>query len=337
MVELYKASFFEKLPEKKVKCFLCHRNCVIGDSKKGFCGVRKNVSGELFSLVYGRALSMQVDPIEKKPLFHFKPGSQCLGISTFGCNFSCLQCQNYYQSQMKIENRILQAPFTSPEEIVEEAVSAGIEGIAYTYNEPVIFAEFALDTMKLAKKAGLYNAWVSNGYMGRECAEAIVPFLDAINIDLKGGEKFYREICGNAKVEFVKENIEFFHKKGVHLEIAYLIIPGHNDADKDFKEAADFIAGIDSKIPLHFSRFFPTYKMAHLPETDVSKLERAKKIAETSGLKFVFLGNVQGKENSLCPECKSLLIERTGYSSEVKNLDAKGNCKKCGYKTGIAL
>jgi pyruvate formate lyase activating enzyme len=337
MVELFKASFFEKLENNSVKCFLCHRECVIAESKTGFCGVRKNISGELFSLVYGKTVSMQIDPIEKKPLFHFKPGSKCLGISTFGCNFSCSHCQNYSQSQMRNEAQILKVPFTAPEKIVETALSAGIEGIAYTYNEPVIFAEFALDTMRLAKKKGLYNAWVSNGYMGKECAETIAPFLDAINIDLKGSTEFYKTVCGNANVGFVKNNIEFFHRKGIHVEIAYLIIPGYNDSDKDFKETADFLAGIDSKIPLHFSRFFPAYKMASLLPAKVSKLEKAKKIAESSGLEFVFLGNVPGNENSACPNCKSLLVERTGYSAEIKGLDKKGNCKKCGCKTGIVL
>ncbi|MDD5148094.1 MAG: AmmeMemoRadiSam system radical SAM enzyme [Candidatus ainarchaeum sp.] len=337
MVCLHKADFFENLPEKKVHCFLCRRECIILDSKTGFCGVRKNIGGELFSLVYGRALSMQIDPIEKKPFYHFKPASQCLGISTFGCNFSCLHCQNYSQSQTRIETRILQVPFTSPEKIVKEAIDAGIEGIAYTYNEPTIFAEFALGTMKLAHEKGLYNAWVSNGYMGKECAKAILPFLDAINIDLKGGKKFYKEVCGNANVEFVKQNIEFFHSKGVHIEIAYLIIPGYNDSEEDFKEAAEFLSGIGKKIPLHFSRFFPTYKMGHLPETGISKLETARRIAEKAGLEFVFLGNVLGKEDSFCPKCKNILVKREGYSAEVQGLGKKGNCAKCGYKTGIAL
>jgi len=334
---LHRAMFFSKQRGKKVLCNLCHRNCVIEQEKRGYCGVRKNVNGELYSLVYGRTLTTQIDPIEKKPFFHFKPGSQCLSISTFGCNFSCLHCQNFAQSQMRIEKQILAVPITSPEMIVEKALEAGVEGISYTYNEPAIFAEYALDIMRLAKQKGLSNTWVSNGYMTKECIDAIVPFLDAINIDFKGTEKFYKEVCGNAELKFVKENIKAFFEKKTHLEITYLIIPGQNDKERDFRVASEFLAAISPKIPLHFSRFFPTYKMEHLPATGIEKMELAEKTAKESGLKFVFLGNLKAEENTVCPECGSLLVKRMFFSAEKKGLDEKGNCANCGFETGIIL
>jgi len=332
-----KASFYKKLPEKKAQCFLCRRNCLIAENEKGQCGVRKNIGGKLYSLVYGRTLTMSIDPIEKKPLFHFKPGSQCLGISTFGCNFFCLHCQNWEMSQQRNDAVMEKTPFTSPKQIVEETLAAGVEGIAYTYTEPTIFTEFALDTMKLARKKGLYNVWVSNGYMTRQCIDAIAPFLDAINVDLKGNARFYKEVCGNANIDFIKENISYLHKKKIHEEITCLLVPGYNDNEKDFKEVADFVAGVDEMMPLHFSRFWPQYKMRHLPPTDLQKLRRAKEIALKAGVKFVYVGNVEEEESTLCPKCGSVLVKRFGFSAEKKDLDKKGNCAKCGAKTGIIV
>ena len=292
MSELHEASFYKKLGGKKVQCNLCRRNCLIAENGKGQCGVRKNIEGKLYSLVYGRTLTMSVDPIEKKPLFNFKPGSRCLGISTYGCNFMCKHCQNWQISQERSEEVILAVPFTSPEKIVEQTLAAGVEGIAYTYTEPTIFAEYALDTMKIAHKKGLYNVWVSNGYMSKECINEIAPFLDAINVDLKGNAKFYKEVVGNANIDFVKENIAYLYKKKIHLEVTNLLVPGFNDSEKDFKEVSEFIAGIDKKIPLHFSRFYPMYKLDYLPSTDLDKLRKAKEVAKEVGLKFVYLGNV---------------------------------------------
>lgn len=335
--ELQEASFYKKLKGSAVQCFLCRRSCFIADCAKGQCGVRKNIDGKLYSLVYGRTITMEIDPIEKKPLFHFKPGSRCMGISTYGCNLFCLHCQNWQISQQRSEQAIANVPFTSPEQIVEETLNAGIEGIAYTYTEPVVFAEYALDTMKLARKKGLYNVWVSNGYMGKECIEAIAPFLDAINVDLKGNERFYKGVCGNVRIEFIKENIELLHKKKVHQEITNLVVPGYNDNEKDFKEVSEFIASIGKEMPLHFTRFWPQHKMQHLPPTDESKLRAAKEIALKVGLKYVYIGNVAAEENTVCQKCGSVLVKRFGLAGEAVGLGKKGECKKCGFRTGIIV
>ncbi|MBN1940672.1 MAG: AmmeMemoRadiSam system radical SAM enzyme [Candidatus Diapherotrites archaeon] len=335
MQELRKADFWDSAKNNSVQCQLCHRNCVIAEGKQGFCGVRKNIAGELYSLAYGRTLTRAIDPIEKKPFFHFKPGTQCLSISTFGCNFACLHCQNSGQSQTRAEEAIMGTPKSTPEQIVQEAIGMDAQGISYTYNEPTIFAEYALDTMKIAREKDLYNCWVSNGYMTRECVEAIAPYLDAINIDLKGNKKFYKEVCGNIDIKFVKENIHAFHEKKVHVEVTYLVVPGFNDNEKYFKEAAEFVAGIDKKIPLHFSRFFPAHKMGHLPATDVQKLFTAKQIALKAGVEFVYLGNLGDDESTRCPKCNSILIKRIGFSAQPIGLDEKGNCAKCGFETGI--
>jgi len=337
MPELHKALFYKKLDDKKVRCNLCRRNCLIVEQGLGQCGARKNIGGTLFSIVYGKTLTMEIDPIEKKPLFHFKPGSRCLGISTFGCNFFCKHCQNANISQQRAEGEIERIPFTGPEEIVKQALAAGVGGIAYTYTEPTVFAEYALDTMKIAKKEGLYNVWVSNGYMTKECIDEIAPFLDAINVDLKGNEKFYKEVCGKVNIDFVKENIKYLHEKKVHVEVTNLIVPGFNDKEKDFKEVSEFVASLGKLVPLHFSRFSPQYKMQHLPPTGLEKLHRAKKVAEKAGLKYVYVGNVWDEESTKCPKCNSVLIKRSGFAAQVVGLSPNGKCKKCSAKTGVIV
>ena len=334
---MHEAMLYKKLPEKRVRCFLCRRNCLIPENGKGQCGVRKNIGGKLYSLVYGRTLTMEIDPIEKKPLYHFRPGTQCLGISTYGCNFMCRHCQNFSISQQRNEEILAKVPFTSPKEVVEQTLDAGVEGIAYTYVEPTIFSEFALDTMKLARKKGLYNVWVSNGYMTRQCIDAIAPFLDAINVDLKGNAKFYKEVCGNIDIEGVKDSIAYFHKKKVHQEITNLVVPGYNDKEEDFKETAEFVAGLSPMIPLHFTRFWPNYKMQHLPPTGIEKLHLAKQVAEKAGLKYVYIGNVSEDESTKCPNCGAILIKRAGFASETVGLGKNGKCLKCKAETGIII
>ncbi len=331
------AIFYKKLKENKVQCTACNRYCVIEDGKIGNCGVRKNIGGKLQSLVYNRTLTLTVDPVEKKPLFHFRPGTHCLGISTFGCNFHCLHCQNSDISQEFSESKIGDIPQTTPKEIVERTLEAHAEGIAYTYTEPTVFAEYALDTMKLASKKGLYNVWVSNGYMTRSVIDAISPYLDAINIDLKGNARFYKEVCGNVSAEKVMENIRYLHEKKIHDEITYLIIPGYNDNDSDIQKAVDFVATVDKGMPLHFSRFFPQYKMNAVSPTPNAILQRAREIAKKAGLQHVYLGNVGEEENTFCQKCNALLVRRIGYSVSIEGLKANGACKNCGTKTGIVL
>jgi len=335
--ELHEAMLYCELEDLVVECGLCRRKCLIPEGRKGQCGVRKNVKGKLYSLVFGRTLTASIDPIEKKPLYNFKPGSQCLGVSTFGCNFFCKHCQNWGISQQRREEAIAKVPFTSPGEIVEQALAAGAEGIAYTYTEPTVFAEYALETMKLARSKNLYNVWVSNGYMTRECIDEIAPFLDAINVDLKGNAKFYREIVGNTDINFVKENIAYLHEKKIHLEVTNLIVPGFNDREKDFKEVSEFVASLSPFVPLHFTRFSPQYKLDHLPPTGIEKLHRAKGAAEKAGLKYVYVGNVLEGESTKCPECGAALIKRAGFASQAVGLGKDGECGKCGAETGILV
>lgn len=336
MGKLKKALFWKKENEKKVKCNACNRNCIIPEEKTGLCRVRKNIKGELFSLVYGRTLTLEVDPIEKKPLFHFKPGTQCLGISTYGCNFSCLHCQNYYISQQFTEEMIERTQFISPEEIVERTLEEGVPGIAYTYTEPTVFIEYALDTMKSAKKKGLYNVFVSNGYMTEELLQETKPFLDAINVDLKGNKKFYQEICGGIKEEKVRQTIEWLYRNKIHLEVTNLIIPGYNDKEEDFKEIASFLLNLSPLIPLHFSRFYPMNKLDYLPPTPTEKLFKAKETAEETGMKYVYVGNIGEREDTYCPECRNLLVKRIAYSTELAGVK-DGKCIKCGKKTDLIL
>lgn len=329
------AVFYKKLKNNSVQCQACNRYCTIEENQSGFCRVRKNLSGKLFSTVYNRTLTLTIDPIEKKPLFHFKPGSTCNGVSTYGCNFACKFCQNSNLSQEFVESQIEEIEETTPKQIVENTVQRAADGIAYTYNEPTIFCEYALDTMKLAKKEGLYNVWVSNGYFSKQLAKAIAPSLDAINIDLKGSKEFYAKLCGGVNIEKVKENIQFMSKK-THLEVTNLIVPGWNDKKEQIKKEADFIASIDKEIPLHFSRFFPYYKMLDTPITPLETLHSAKKLAEKAGLKYVYIGNVPEESNTFCPKCNSLLIERSGFSALSLGLD-KNKCSKCNASIPIVL
>jgi pyruvate formate lyase activating enzyme len=290
------AVLYEKLSDKKVKCGLCNHCCIINDGKRGICGVRENKKGKLYSLVYGRIIAEHIDPIEKKPLYHFMPGSFSLSIATIGCNFKCLHCQNSDISQInkqEIINNKQWGKEKSPKEIIQDALSGECPSISYTYTEPTIFLEFALDCMKLAKKKGLKNVWVSNGYMTKKVLDLIAPYLDAINVDLKAfTEGFYRDVCG-AKLQPVLDNLIDIKKRGIHLEITTLVIPGKNDSEKELKQVAAFIKKkLGKDIPWHVSRFFPHHEFLNMMPTPVEKILRAVEIGKEAGLKFVYTGNV---------------------------------------------
>jgi pyruvate formate lyase activating enzyme len=319
------ALFYGKMEGKNLHCFLCARSCVINETNVGFCSVRKNINGKLYSLVYGKSCSIAIDPIEKKPLYHFMPGTKALSIATVGCNFRCSFCQNFEISQPKM----IVGKEVSPKEVVELARKAKTESIAYTYTEPTMFYEYALDIMKLAHKSGLKNIWVSNGYTGKEAIRKMKVLLDAVNIDIKGDEKVYNELCG-ASLKPVLEALKEYKKENVWIEITCLIIPGKNDSLKWMKEITLWIKeNLGEETPLHISRFFPIYNLRDISPTPLPTLQGLHKIAKKN-LKHVYLGNVPlGKEhNTFCPNCGAVCINRTGYSIETK---MKGNrCEKCG-------
>lgn len=327
------AMLYEKGDEKEVRCFLCAHGCVIKDGKRGVCSARENRGGTLYSLVYGRAVSMNIDPIEKKPLFHFLPGSLSFSIATAGCNFHCIHCQNFEISQfLKEYGGSIPGQYVTPEAIVEAVVRNGCESISYTYTEPTIFFEFAYDCAKLAHKRGIKNVFVSNGYTSPEATKVIAPYLDGNNIDLKGNNDHYKKICG-ATLEPVKETIKLMKELGVWVEVTTLIIPDHNDSEEDLRNIADFIKSVSPFMPWHVTRFYPTYKLVDKPRTPIRTLRRARDIGFEMGLKYVYEGNVPGEggENTYCPDCKELLIRRSGFSV-VEDKIRDGRCSKCGIE-----
>ncbi|MBI1920122.1 MAG: AmmeMemoRadiSam system radical SAM enzyme [Geobacter sp.] len=325
------AMFYEKVGEGKVKCGLCRFRCLILDGNRGICGVRENHDGTLYTLVYGKVIAEHVDPIEKKPLFHFLPGSRSYSIATVGCNFRCLHCQNYSISQPEGKRLVIAGMDLPPEKIVELALDSGCKSISYTYTEPTIFYEYAYDTAVLAYKAGLKNVFVTNGYITPEALAHIQPYLDAANIDLKGfSDKFYREVV-RATLHEVLESIVEYKRLGIWIELTTLIIPGFNDSDEGLKGIADFIAtkvGIDT--PWHVSQFYPTYRLTDRPRTPVATLRRARQIGLDAGLRYVYEGNVAGEggENTWCHSCGELLIERYGFFIQNNSITG-GACPKC--------
>jgi len=324
------AMFYEKLDEKKVRCFLCSHHCTIKEGKRGICHVRKNIDGTLYSLVYGKVISMHVDPIEKKPLFHFLPSSTSFSIATAGCNFRCQHCQNFDISQYPMEHEDIPGQTVTPEDIVDAAAKNGCESISYTYTEPTIFFEFAYDCAKLAHSKGIKNVFVSNGFTTPEATRVIAPYLHGNNIDLKGSDDFYRKIC-SARLEPVKETIRLMKELGVWVEVTTLLIPDLNDSEEDLRNIAGFIKSVDPYIPWHVTQFYPTYKLMDKPRTPVKTLQKAREIGFEAGLKYVYEGNIPGEggENTYCQNCRELLIRRLGFSI-VNNNIKDGQCLKCG-------
>lgn len=330
---MHEAHHYQKIREedKTVLCRLCSHHCHIKDSRRGLCQVRENRGGILYSLVYGRLVSESIDPIEKKPIFHLLPGSLSYSIATVGCNFRCLHCQNYGISQYPGQHGgEIPGHDRSPIEVVAAAQTTGCASISYTYVEPTIFYEFALDTARLAYEQGLKNIFVSNGYTGPEATREIAPVLAANNIDLKAfSDRFYQEVCG-AKLRPVLNTIGLMKELGVWVEITTLIIPGWNDSDSELEAIANFIRSVDPEMPWHVSAFHPTYKMTDRPPTPAATLKKAQEIGLAAGLKFVYTGNLPGNggENTICPSCQETIITRSGFSSEPTGLTGD-TCKTC--------
>jgi len=327
-----KAAFFEKKEKQKVQCQLCPHYCLLKNGEQGKCLVRQNVNGDLLSENYERISSVSIDPIEKKPLYHFHPGKDILSIGSVGCNLKCKFCQNYQISQTDVNHYPFLKSHTS-DEIVESALKhASNIGIAYTYNEPIIWYEYVIETAKLAHENGLKNVLVSNGFINSAPLDELIKIFDAFSIDLKGfTEDFYRDFT-DSKLEPVKEALIKLAKSGKHLEITNLVITGINDDEIIFNEMIDWIVEHCGKnTVLHISRYFPMFKIDHLP-TSQSKLESLFTIAKKK-LNFVYLGNIKTEngQNTHCPQCNQLLISRSGYDVQIENMNKFGNCEICDY------
>jgi len=326
-----KAMLYHSLESGKVSCFLCHHNCQISPGQSGLCGVRQNRAGELFTREYGKVIAAHVDPIEKKPLYHFLPGTTTFSVATIGCNFRCPYCQNWQISQAsKDKDFINHGQEYSPQDVVNSAKKHHCRSISYTYTEPTIFFEYALDTAKLAKKEGLANVFVTNGYMSKEALETIHPYLDACNVDLKAfHENFYKEMCG-AHLQPVLDSIRLMKEMDIWVEITTLIIPGHNDTEQELAQIARFIKEIDLNIPWHISRFHPDYKYMDANATPVKSLRLAYNVAKKEGLRFIYIGNVLGEsEGTACPNCQKMLIHRQGFYISMNKI-LEGKCPYCG-------
>ncbi len=324
------AMLWSPLEDKKIRCALCARRCVIKEGSRGFCLVRENREGKLYTLNYALASSVSPDPIEKKPLYHFYPGTTVFSLGTVSCNFRCLHCQNYGISQKSIEEARGYLVQYSPEYAVELAKDYGCVGLAWTYNEPTIWFEYSYDSAKLAKENDLYTVYVTNGYFTEEALDTIAPYMDAMNIDVKGFDSFYKEVT-KAQLKPVLESVERAVKKGIHMEITYLVIPGKNDDEKSLSAFIDWAASVDVDMPVHFSRFHPDYMMLDAPSTPTATLEKAREMA-LKKLHYVYVGNVVGHkgENTYCYNCGELLIKRWGFRVEAMRLTKDNKCPSCG-------
>jgi len=329
-VEFHAARLWSSTGRDRVICALCAHRCEIEPGKYGICGVRKNRAGKLVTLAYGEVVAASPDPIEKKPFFHFFPGTKSFSIATVGCNFRCGFCQNW-----RISQRVQEAsPFRegrplSPEAIVRLARNAGCRSISYTYTEPTIFFEYALDTAILARAAGMTNTFVTNGFMTAEALKVIRPFLDAANVDLKAfSDETYQKICGG-RLQPVLDSIALMKKMGIWVEVTTLIVPGFNDDDAEISEIARFLAGLDRNIPWHISRFHPDYEFASVPATPLDTLARAADVGRRKGLHFIYTGNISGEtEPTVCPNCRTKLIRRRGFEV-IENLLVNDRCPRC--------
>ncbi len=328
-----KAYLWDPFEDNKVRCNLCCHRCVIKDGRRGKCNVRENRSGVLETLVYGKVIARHIDPIEKKPLFHFMPGSLSYSIATVGCNFRCLFCQNADIAQMPTDHQgMVMGDPTEPQEVVDAAIKGNCRSISYTYTEPTVFFEFAYDTAKLARAKRVRNVFVTNGYLTPEAIEMVQPYLDAANVDLKAfSDKYYKELCG-ARLAHVKEALKLMKSRGIWVEVTTLVVPGLNDNPAELEKLASFLAGsLGPETPWHISRFHPTYRLTDRPATPRQTLISAREIGIQAGLKYVYTGNVPGDmgEKTFCYSCGKMLIDRWGFQISQYLID-NGHCSHCG-------
>ena len=329
---MIEAKLYKKQTDNTIDCLLCPHYCKIKPDKVGICKVRKNISGVLYSLNSDKIVAMSSDPIEKKPLYHFLPASNSYSIASMGCNFSCNFCQNNDISIIKNSNEIY-GKNVSGEIIVQEALRSNARSIAYTYTEPTIYYELMKDVILHAKKEGLKNIMVSNGFLSNETIEELLQDIDAINIDIKAfSDTFYKQYC-NGALKPVLNTVKKMKEAGIHIEITTLLINGENDKEEEIMDLIKFIINIDPETPWHISRFYPTYKFSNFQPTDIDTIYKFVELAKNMGLKYIYSGNIQDNKysNTFCPNCKDLLIQRSGYSTDIKGLKT-GKCTTCNYK-----
>ncbi len=328
---LKEAMLYKRMEEDgdEVSCFLCSHHCLISDGKFGICQVRENRGGVLYTHAYGELIARNLDPVEKKPLYHFFPGSTSFSIAAVGCNFRCGFCQNWQISQVKEAKASgLRPEEVKPEEVVQQARQSRSKSISYTYTEPTIFFEFAYEISHLAKKEGLFNVFVTNGYMTEEMVRTIHPALDAANVDLKSfRDDYYRKVCGGRLAPVLK-SIELMKELNIWIEVTTLVVPGQNDSEEELKEIARFLAGLDPSIPWHISRFYPQYRMEDWESTPLETLDQAYDVGKRAGLRYVYLGNVGQGNNTYCYRCRRLLIERHGFSVRANRIK-EARCPDC--------
>lgn len=322
---------YDKLGNGKVKCNICNHKCIINENNYGFCLTRKNINKKLYSCNFASISSHGIDPIEKKPLYHFLPGSLTYSLGGFGCNMRCLNCQNYIISQNFDKNEKLIEIL--PDMTVKNAINNNCQSITWTYNEPIMYLEYTLETILISHENNLKNIYVSNGYMSKEALDLLIPKIDAFSIDLKSmSNKFYKEIC-QANIDPILDNLKSIYKNKKHLEITNLIINDFNDSEEIIKKLIEFISTeLGKDVPLHFSRFFPYYKMDNISPTNIEKLKKTKKMAIEKGINHVYVGNTLTDQNTYCPDCKKVIILRNGHDVINNKQILNGRCKNCGAK-----
>lgn len=333
----------KKLKNKKVACFTCQRCCSVSPGQWGTCQTRFNKNGKLYSVIYAVVSSVNIDPIEKKPVFHYKPGTPCLSLGTYGCNFRCKFCQNWQISHVNGASlNINDQKFLSPKEAIKMAKDSNAPGIALTYNEPAIWLEYSLDVFKLAKTT-VYTVWVTNGYASKEAIDTIAPYLDIYRVDLKSfSDRLYQKLIGVPQAKGVFEVTKYIHDKypNIHIECVTNVVPTWNDSEKELKKMANWIKkNLGPKTPWHVTRFFPYADLTDVPPTPPETLYKAREIGMKEGLEFVYIGNmaVDKEDDTFCPKCGNLAIRRTGYSTEVIAVDKEGNCIDCGNDLNIRM